>query len=435
MFTARRSNHCCWRFNSPPCILGFSNLLLGLRDEIFAPHKTLTNVVNGVSATFIWDEYLNSTGFDQILDITLNGLRSSLRTPALEHNKDITYTPKLYLFVTFGPWYINRNVNGYDVQLKRLLDVLDWRTDNSFDSVYLAPPLVPLFNALDLKHAERMTKDKFKQLVNQTNEMFNFNFKSQMGGVRYRQMEGRKDQISAYYVPVFNQLSGENHAGIRDNGGIHLLEPGFMTEARILFNHMCNNKIAQAQGSPLDGATCCVDYTKLNNHSLFKGLSLAVLAGGILVLTNSLKRAAIAFVVIGLVAGYAHLTNQTQVISKLGFEYNFTELLGMIEAWTFLILISLGLDKPRSSTGFERLFVREWKGICVSLFLIIRYSGLGEVDETFSGVIMERILLSTWTMLELYCYSVDYLESGKNTRNLSEYGYKVWPGHLFFLYF
>ncbi|VVT49981.1 uncharacterized protein SAPINGB_P002541 [Magnusiomyces paraingens] len=401
---------------------GVTNTLSG--NLMGKPHikEHARSVYNKVTATLLWDRYLNDTGFDTIADIAAFGLKANSKAKAKKLNKNASYSPKTYLILTSGLWYVQYNVSGYQEQMEKVLEIIDKAQLDSFERVYLAPPMVPHFNVLDDKHTPQMTTTKIAEISDISHKLFDYDPKKKTGGVRYRTLPGHTNEISAYYVPVFNDLSSENHPWQRDKSGLHFEEPGFTLESYIMMNHMCNAKISEFQQHISGGVTCCIDYNQsLQKQPVWKNLLLAALAFGFLLACYPVNFVALAFTVIGLIAGYANLTNQTHLVSKIGIQYSPLGFVVLLHLWAIFTIVSAIYGPSHSHVSIDRLFVREWQGICASLLIIFRYMGYDLLPKNMAGEVFVKVLLATWVVLEVYLYSLDFHESEKNYKSFREH--------------
>lgn len=75
------------------------------------------------------------------------------------------------------------------------------------------------------------------------------------------------NDISIYYVPVFNEFGGSLNLGNYDEIGLHYVNSVTYLQASILLNHICNERTVDPTQLP-HTATCCVPYSPPNKPSL-----------------------------------------------------------------------------------------------------------------------------------------------------------------------
>ncbi|VVT49935.1 uncharacterized protein SAPINGB_P002518 [Magnusiomyces paraingens] len=423
---------------------GFLNILFRMHHQFNGPHRDDITQRDSITVRLVWDTFFNTTASEVLSDVSLNGVISRHRQEAIQFKKDSKYNPKLYLFITGGAWFPfleapDLVVPRFTQNFKRLLDIVDNRADGAFDGVYVAPPFIPFYGILQDVRMENMNNNIYSGMMLESDALFNYVRTNQTvqksypakynGGVRYRTREGRQHEISSYYVPVFNELSGTNHRGLFDQMGIHFLEPSFVEQANILLNHFCNQRVADELKQPLSG-TCCVKFKdyKYGENGWFIRLILKSLvfiplcalmktSSNVKKLIPTAKFSALVILVLGSISTWAGISNQSQLISKISLVYSSQEFFGLIQVWILLSLLSYVFfptedNKPGYAQGLlSKQLILEWQGICVSLLILIQYSGFSYLKKTFDGEMCVRLLSSTWAMLELYQFTLEYLDS------------------------
>ncbi|VVT49953.1 uncharacterized protein SAPINGB_P002527 [Magnusiomyces paraingens] len=444
---------------------GFANTLHRGSLQKMDSHANSQIVVNGVTITLVWSSYFNESTAGNIRSIARNGLKANEKIQPLKYNLDINYKPKTYLYMTAGSWFAGKEdptvvAKSYAEKTSAILKEIDNRVDDAFEAVYFAPLLIPHYDSLDRNRQISMTHSQIHSVERIADEYFNYvrineTVKSPLeptlytGGVRYRTRKGRTDQISAYYVPVFNELSAENHQGSHDDMGIHFWERGFLIQANILLNHMCNNRIAKATGRPPSGATCCVEYEDYKygtKHSIFKPSIRQIFDKSILIIPlfalifaaysydinmamPIFKASVTTVVILGLITAWARISNETQLISKVSIFYSPTEMSGLLQLWAIISILSIFSLTQYFSYGVEKISTKvtqqsryrlakplllELQGICVSLLLIIQFTGYNIIPHVFDGELLTRVFVSTWSLVELYIFCLEYFDSFKS---------------------
>ncbi|VVT49945.1 uncharacterized protein SAPINGB_P002523 [Magnusiomyces paraingens] len=442
---------------------GFVNTLYRGYLQKMDNHADLQVSFNGVTVTLYWSSYFNETNADIIRNISRDGFNSEHKIKAQEFHKDKTYKPKTYLYMSAGSWFAGKE-NPSEVATKyraNTIDIfkdIDNRVDDAFEAVYFSPPLIPHYDSLDKNRQISMTHSQIHSIEEIADELFNYvrtnetvkdriNPALYSGGVRYRTQKDRTDEISAYYVPVFNELSAENHQGIHDDMGIHFAEHGFLLQANILLNHICNDRIAQEMGRPPAGATCCVQYDDYKYNvestifpSIHRILDKALLIVPLFALVFSayrfnpemaipvLKTVINSVVVQGIVTAWARISNETQLISKVSIYYSSTEMTVWLQIWSLTSILSIVFFNQCFCYGIESLetnnkgklhyrlsipLLLELQGVCVSLLLIIQFTGYNLIPHIFDGELYTRVLMSIWSLVELYAFCLKYFDSFK----------------------
>ncbi|VVT49937.1 uncharacterized protein SAPINGB_P002519 [Magnusiomyces paraingens] len=430
---------------------GFINTLFHKKMQTLGAHHFVPFISDEIKTSFIWDEYFNGTGLTTIKDIALNGHHSKEKTEALGYNKDPNYTPKTYLYVAGGAWFAyteepSEVANIYRRNVEDLLQVLDFRVENAFDAVYFGTPLIPYYSLLNEIRRDKLTLDQFNIMIRISDELFNFQRTNQSvasaihptlqhGGVRYRTREGYTDQISAYYLPVVNELGAENHVALYDDILVHYTESTYLLHGSILINHMCNQRLIESTKKPLAGGSCCAQYKSDKAFKLLEVLKVSIPVICFAVAAHLFKKfrhltkpLCISVSIIGLVSLWAHISNEKNLISKSSISFSSSELVGLLQIWTLLSLLSLSdyLSEQESNAGplktfhLSETFLAECRGICVSLLLIIQFTGGRELVETFDFEILARVLISIWSMAQVYSMSFAYLDKLENAKDLKK---------------
>ncbi|VVT49941.1 uncharacterized protein SAPINGB_P002521 [Magnusiomyces paraingens] len=409
-------------------------------------HFDMSVELNGVTIKFLWDKYFNGTGLKLIQDIALNGYNSLEKMNTAAYNQDPKYKPKTYLYISGGAWFAytespSEVANIYDQNMQAMFKTIDARVDGAFDGVYFGAPLIPYYRLLSLGRNDKLTLDQYSRMIRIADDFFGFRRTNQtvesktsptlkQGGIRYRTLPHRTSEVSAYYFPIVNELGAENHEGLYDDIVVHYTEPSSLIQGNILLNHMCNQRIADTTRQPLAGTSCCVKYPTKDRLWLFRVFKVCLLVSFIVAATHKFQFSGLLFKSTGLVLGvigsvalWSYVSNETGLISKSSISFSSAEFKGLLQAWFVASIFSsyffskyLNKEELLEPNNQSQIFLAEWQGICVSLLLIIEYTGSRYHIETFDYEIVARVLVSLWSMVEIYktCQRFLYYDQSSN---------------------
>ncbi|VVT50009.1 uncharacterized protein SAPINGB_P002555 [Magnusiomyces paraingens] len=401
---------------------GFTTILFRQNLPLKGGHGSLSFEQDGITLNFVWDQLLDSIGANITANIAKLGLKAKEREENAALNTDKSYQPKTYIYTTVGPWYTTTVetkfiAKTYDHNIGRFLETLENQIEGAFAGVYLAPALNPAYPFLNELRTSLMKPEKYHKMSAQSDKLFNYvrtnktvsskvNPALYPGGVRYQKKS--PSSAAAYYVPVFNELSAENHRGMHDGIGVHYLHDGFLTQANILINHMCNERLAEE--NMIEAGTCCIPYIdRKGNFSIFGLIGKISVFVPLFVLLFfifedvilALKYSALSVVIFMSVATWAHLSNESPLISKVELLFSSTEFWGMLQTWVVIVLVSAIYSEP-SVLSPSSAFLAELQGTFATLYIIVQYSGATTLFYSFRGEFCARVLLSMWLILQIY---------------------------------
>lgn len=116
---------------------GFTNVLTGITQEVFSPKHQITLNVDNVTVYFQWDPYIKEKGLKMISDAA--NREPPQPDPKAKDNsitQDLTYSPKTYLILTSGLWYVQHKIPDYKQQMEKIFALIDGAKENNFEQVY-----------------------------------------------------------------------------------------------------------------------------------------------------------------------------------------------------------------------------------------------------------------------------------------------------------
>ncbi|VVT49955.1 uncharacterized protein SAPINGB_P002528 [Magnusiomyces paraingens] len=406
--------------------------------------KDITTTINNITISFYWNPKFNFQKLSNILKYS--------HTPTEPGTKR-------YLFVSAGLWFglfssekdRAQMLPKYKTKLDVLFDSFENRVPGSFESVYFAPVFIPAYPYMRSLRRTQMSPEFCQKMINHTDNLFNYQRTGHGGGPGYKggirsfrptnneSIDFYQTNISTYYVPVFNELYSEHHYSSRELGGMHFVEPGFLTEGNILMNHMCNEKVAKAyrdQNKIFPQGTCCVPRPREHGSLVFIGLILAV----VLYIAFGFLRSWIAVITGTIVAAaYTALINRSPKVSFVTPSFRSGDTIILFQVWALITWASLGTitkSKSKSTTilpttttqqqqtdqhdnndddddeeNWSRLLRSELKGIATSLLIVIAVSGWDRATNHVMGEIWSRVLLSIWACADIVSFMDEYSRS------------------------
>lgn len=382
-----------------------ANLLdSGIRAD-FNVHGNIEFVRHNITIKLLWDPYLNkSESFGLVKQIARNSsLAGSVH----------------YVYITTGLWHAmferrDRVLIGFKKSMDDMAAVLKNAVPGAFGNVYWGPTQLPLYSKLDKSRNKKITAEYIEPMLDYTHSIFGYNYSNHASehgneGILYT----NDSRPAAYYTPVFNRY-GPGHLTVYDHIGLHYLPSVIALQTQTLLNHHCNGRIMKPDRIPHD-TTCCVPYDQPTSTHLSL-IALTAALGVILVLfmvissqrLASIKSTVAIVMITVLTALYAYLCDRTHQTNQQFLVLSWYELGALLQVLVITAVLSVSranftLPKYSSFVGHPVL-ISEWKGICVSLWLICMFTGLNK--EYFQAHILRRILEASLIFSETYGFAL-----------------------------
>ncbi|VVT49665.1 uncharacterized protein SAPINGB_P002382 [Magnusiomyces paraingens] len=414
---------------------GVSNVIERGHFRGLKSHSDVHTTIKNMSLSFYWNPLLEKDLMNPIVAMAKG-------TPLEEWRKNREKTRgngKRYLVVTGGLWMglVEETPNRTDIvpryarSLDYLFSQLDNRTVGSFDKIYFAPLLLPASPYQRPVRRDQLSPDFGRDLLTYGDQFFGYERSSTTGsgaqGGVHRFSNGSKE-VSAYYLPVINELFGEHHYANREVAGMHFMYNGIITQGNILLNHICNEKVAAAytkQDKPAPQMSCCVHKDPRFNEKLVC-LLIAVVSLGLLVAALFYRLVkvpianAAAVSLAALIAGaYSLLVNNSTPIALIKPHFSPTDMCLLLQLWAAITWFSLKplpldqavLSEKTALSGVSQkhlnqgLWAHQLKGVFMSLLLIINVTGYDKHLYRIEGELLARVLLSLWSCVDLVDFS------------------------------
>ncbi|POW06795.1 hypothetical protein PSHT_10216, partial [Puccinia striiformis] len=200
-----------------------------------AKHSDRTLKIGGIEWRYVWDPFLNSTTWSEILSAHY---MSSLPSPTSTSKEDLaTKNRPALLVVGSGLWFL-----GYDLGYRQLeqKSIISLTTRKSHSRI--ADEIYPAFDKLNQARKQKMHPNEVKEMNAYTLQTVDSN------------------PSSPITIPtVMNLISQQAPSETED--GLHYSNKLSDIQARILFNLHCNDQVIKK--FPLD-KTCCFRYPTPN---------------------------------------------------------------------------------------------------------------------------------------------------------------------------
>jgi hypothetical protein len=384
-------------------------------------HRDLEFTSAGVTAQFIWDPWLNSTGSD----VELKNFRAD---PRQDHGDQARRSAGLVLLGAPGLWNARHGQENYFKDFRESIDRVIPYMDHapigsglstqlsrpfpvrqtSPNLLLLAPVQVPRYQYLSPSREETITPEK----IDAMNDLL-----QQVSAHSYA------DVVWSYSLMTFSGRA------TYEDSGLHVVENVAHRKADVLLNLRCNSNAA-SRGYPFD-RTCCSNYTHM------AGVQWIMLLGGMFFLPGLLfirrKHTALrigrflpnhetmsAISLVGLVVCFCFYTDRTQIFEKSQKLFRQKQFLMAWAAASALGLVSIRRSKSpisrRSSslTLYDQEFLPrdqsdEWKGWMQFFILIYHYTNGSKTLWIYEIV---RLLVASYLFMTGYGHALYFLKNG-----------------------
>ena len=386
---------------------------LGIQDPSGEDRHTDHEIVlQGVTVSFIWDPFLNSSGLHRELTAASVSLEStsSAGTTSL-------------MLIGGGLWHARylreQYLRHFEYSLEDITETIALQeklsekhyarsVDRFFSAeslVIFAPVLVPDSRLLTPLRAETMT----------TNAIDSMNY-------LLRQFS---EKVEIPVIWSYNSMTAGQERAFQSDG-LHVTETFASTMADVFLNVRCNLALRQSQDKayPLD-RTCCNRY---DPPHWTQALILSVLIGLapflFLVKSTGVKRHSFfpsrkithAIMVLALAVSYCYCADRTHLFDKEQKQYSSTEFLGLCTGVLALGILSIrpSMAVSRENAEAQRLQARdepflsrnqtdEWKGWMQCVILIYHYTGASKVLGVYQ---MIRLLVAAYLFLSGFGHTI-----------------------------
>ncbi|MCJ1394105.1 hypothetical protein MMC18_006983 [Xylographa bjoerkii] len=384
-------------------------------------HADISINRKNVDLDFIWDPFLNTTRLHHEL------LLYQKRTATTEDDHDIGKQVASIILAGGGLWHARHfkddpilryaddigNISAYmrtshqpDTSGQRLMLPAAAAADE--DLLLIAPVQLPLYEALSLERANKITPAIVEPMNIHLHEM------------------SRLQKVEV--LSSFNSMNWEQKLTY-EASGIHVLESVASQKADVLLNLRCNTKLTALGRYPFD-RTCCSRYNPPNGVQqlllfcgmiMFPLLCFIVSKGSKRLPLLPSRKVVAALLVIGLTVSYCFYTDRTRVFNKVHKQFAYIEFNALCWIALGLGILSIrrseGLRAPNSSPTNEppdqqflsRDQTDEWKGWMQCVILIYHYTGASKILWIYEIV---RLLVASYLFMTgfghtLYFYSKD----------------------------
>ena len=366
----------------------------------------------GVTARFIWDPWLNSTGLEQELN----------KYEAQPLAGDRGDSAAFMLLGAPGLWYARYGKQNYFREFRQSIDrvipYMDHVTtrndtqqskqpgsrDKSPNLLLLSPVQVPAYRALTPTEKATLTFDRIQMM----NEYLN--------------------QASAYssadVVWSYSSMTGMNR-GEYEVGGLHLIQSVARRKADVLLNLRCNSDAA-TKGYPYN-RTCCNNYKRPNGvQRAIILLALFVLPGLLLLRRKHVLKPGLflppaevcsALSTFALVVCFCFFADRTQLFEKANSQFQMKLFVGLCQAVAVGGVLSIKRVRPLvvthvevETTGNNEYLsqdqIDEWKGWVVAGLLIYHYTGASDIMLAYKTA---RVLTASYLFITAYDHTLSFL--------------------------
>lgn len=330
-------------------------------DRAGEKHSNKGLTIEGARWDFVWDPFLNSTAFDQLL----RGQYGKTGPPTL-------------LVVGSGLWYLRHHqpVELWTERIDRLFSAVLGGADGKLsiaDEVVLLPVEVPV--------EDRLSDDRKQTLTRPAVDAMNAELVARFEA---------DPTIGLAFPSVFNQME-TGGAGDLAQDGLHFGDEMVRTQARILLNLRCNDVLVKK--FPLD-KTCCYQYPTPNWVQIllltvvvgFAPLAMHLGPGSSLSHWFPAADYLAPMAVFGLCVILIFFGDRTSLFLKEQKQYDAIQF-GVLN---FVALAAglLTLKKPeKGDLGFlNRDQTDEWKGWMQIAILIYHYLGASKISGIYNPI-------------------------------------------------
>ncbi|EFP87299.2 uncharacterized protein PGTG_12883 [Puccinia graminis f. sp. tritici CRL 75-36-700-3] len=209
-------------------------------------HSDRTLKIGGIEWRYVWDPFLNSTTWPEIIS---GNYLSSLPSPTSNSKEDLALKNRPALLVVgSGLWYLGlpSGIDTWKQKVDHLFQITSPRLAHKqariADEIVLLPVEYPAFEKLNQDRKQRMHPDQVQKMND------------------YTLKKSNSSPSSPIVIPtVMNLISQQAPSETQD--GLHYSNKLSDIQARILFNLHCNDQILKK--FPLD-KTCCFQYPPPN---------------------------------------------------------------------------------------------------------------------------------------------------------------------------
>ena len=379
-------------------------------------HQDLKFGASNITLRFVWDPFMNSTLFQQWLEIFMS-----------EEGSPLVSKPAI-LFIGGGLWHA-RHLEGSSLSsYKKSIDIIQSKKSNiplgekssgswslsgrdfSQDLLLVSPVQLPFYSKLSEGRALSMTPSRIDPLNNY---------------LHLASAENKMDVLWSY-----SELSPDVDTDFMPDG-IHHVTPISDMKADILLNLRCNGLLNAKDLAPFRG-TCCSDHYKLTwLERLFLAIGGLLLPLSTIILGNSRYTTIFRSVsVFTLAIVMCFFADRTQVFDRVSKRFVSTEFNVMVGIVFFLGCAAIRTSRtpPRTpqvglSEGVAQSFcppalakvaqpflsrdqTDEWKGWMQFVILIYHYTGASKVLWIYKIV---RLLVSSYLFMTGFGHTCYFL--------------------------
>lgn len=368
----------------------------------------------GVTARFIWDPWLNSTGLDEELE--------KYEARPITGGRD--ESAALILAGSPGLWYTRHSELNYFQEFRTSLDRVISHMDHTtmetdtletklFQSSYgspnlllLSPVQVPVYQSLSPGARATITYEKI-QMVNEY--------------LHQASAYSNADVVWSY------SLMTETNKGQYTVGGINVVPSVAQQKADVLLNLRCNNDAAQ-KGYPYN-RTCCTNYRPPNWPQRILLLIGTFLLPGILMLRQKhiLNTATYlpppdicnSMAVLALTLCFCFFADRTQLFEKSNAQYQATLFGGALLVAAIAGLCSIKRTLPSTVIRAENENVpddehlsqgqiSDLKGATIVFLLACNYATASEVTWAYKT---SRVMVASYLCITAYDHTLSFLST------------------------